>query len=45
MVILKEDNLPPGQCRLNRIIIYAVARVATILCASGKYKRAINRIR
>jgi hypothetical protein len=43
MVLINEDNLPPQQWLLGRII-QLLTRVVSIKTTSGILKRAINRI-
>ena len=49
MVLVKEDNLPPLQWRLGRIVEVhpgsdGLVRVVTVKCRNGLFKRAISKI-
>lgn len=49
LVLLKEDNLPPLQWKMGRIVMLHpgmdnIARVATIKTSTGEVKRSVNKL-
>jgi len=49
LVLLKEDNLPPQQWKMGRVILChpgldEITRVVTLITANGELKRPVNKL-